>query len=167
MVAFIIAQILGIIALGFSLKSFIQTKKEKYAEDSIFSNIFKAIHYLLLNAYSALLVKIIAIIRELVIYKKAKGKSDNIFVFIIVSIIYIIIGFITYNNQFTNLLPIISAFSYFIAEWFGSIKTIKIVAIITTIIWLIYDIIIFAISSVIHNIITIIFIIYSMKKRNN
>lgn len=162
---FIIAQIFGLIALFFSLRSFFQSKKEKYVEKAIFANIFNVIHYLLLNAYSALIVKIIAIIRELSVYKKEKNKKNKLTIFFSVVILYILTGILTFNNDFRNILPIISALSYFIAEWFGSIKTIKIVAIITTIIWLIFDISVLSISGIIHNSIITICLIYSFKKK--
>ena len=163
---FIIAQIIGLIALFFSLKSFLQNSKEKYIVDSIITAIFNGIHYFLLSAYSGFIIKIIALVREMLLYKREKDKKyDKIILFILIMIVYIIAGIFTFNNSIVNLLPIICATSYFVAEWFGSILTIKILALITTILWLIYNIAFLSISGIIYNVITIIVLTYALIKR--
>ncbi len=164
---FIIAQLIGLVALFFSLKSFLQKSKEKYIIDSIITAIFNGIHYFLLNAYSGFIIKIIALLREIILYKREKNKKyDKIILFILIMLVYIITGIFTYNNSIINLLPIICATTYFVAEWFGSIVTIKILALITTILWLIYNIAFLSITGAIYNVITIIVVTYALIKTN-
>ena len=161
---FISAQVIGLIALFFSLKAYLQNSKEKYIINSIITAIFNSIHYLLLNAYTGLFVKLIALLREFILYKKEKNKKyDKIILFIFIIILYILAGIFTFNNNIINLFPIISATSYFGSEWFGSILTIKIVGLITTVLWLVYNIMVISISGSIYNIVTIIVLIYSIK----
>ena len=164
-IIFIIAQIIGLIALFFSLKSFLRNSKEKYILDSIITAIFNGIHYFLLSAYSGFIIKLIALIREIILYKREKNKKyDKIILFIFIMIIYVLTGIFTFNNSIINLLPIICATTYFGAEWFGNIITIKILALLTTILWLIYNIAFLSITGVIYNVITIIVLIYSISK---
>ena len=102
----------------------------------------------------------------MLLYKREKDKKyDKIILFILIMIVYIIAGIFTFNNSIVNLLPIICATSYFVAEWFGSILTIKILALITTILWLIYNIAFLSISGIIYNVITIIVLTYALIKR--
>ena len=165
---FIIAQLIGLVALFFSLKSFLQNSKEKYIIDSIITAIFNGIHYFLLSAYSGFIIKIIALVREILLYKREKNKKyDKIILFILIMILYVITGIFTFNNNIINLLPIICATTYFVAEWFGSIIAIKILALITTVLWLIYNIAFLSITGAIYNVITIIVLMYALINKKN
>ena len=92
-------------------------------------------------------------------------RNNKISIFITIIILYILTFFFTYNNNIINILPILSALIYFITEWFGTV--FKIVAAITTSLWLIYDISVLSISGIIYNLITISTILYSIKKGNH
>ena len=162
---FILAQLIGLFAVFFSLKSFVQYSKKKYIVDSIIAAIFNSVHYLLLGAYTGVLIKIMAFIREIFLYKKETNKKYNkLIIFIILVTCYLFAGIFTFNNNIINLLPVISAVTYFFAEWFGNLKAIKILGIITTVLWLIYNIAVLSITGIIYNLITIITLIYSLTK---
>lgn len=154
---FIIAQLIGFVALFYSLKAYSQESRDKYAKNSILSAVFNIIHYLLLDAYSGVITKVMALVRESIIYKREKDETyKSIFFYIMILTIYILLLFIYYDNSILNLFPIIAAIIYFTVEWFGSVFSIKVVALITTILWIIYNIVVISISGIIYNIIVLI-----------
>lgn len=59
-------------------------------------------------------------------------------------------------NGLLSLLPIISFIMYTVSLWKGNLKVFRIMCIITSIMWLIYNSIIFAFAGVISNIIELI-----------
>lgn len=164
----IIGQCIGFIGLFFSLCSFTQNKKEKYAKYAVISAFINAIHYLLLGAYSGVFTKTVASIREMIVYEKAKKKNklNNFWFYLIISV-YIISLFVLYDGNIINLFPIIAAIIYFAVEWSGNTTSIKIVALISFIMWLVYNMIVFSIPGIIHNIITITTLIIVLIKNKN
>lgn len=99
----IIANVLGTIILFISAFSWWRKSKEKVLKMQIISNIFACIQYIFLytnGGLSGILIKIIAIIRDLVNIKKEKYKIlQNKNIFIILLLIYGIIGIVTYKNS--------------------------------------------------------------------
>ena len=139
----IIANILGTIILLISTFSWWQKIKEKVLKMQIISNIFACIQYTFLfttGGFSGILIKIVAIIRDLLNIKKEKYKflqSKN--VLIILLIIYAIIGIVTFKN-FISIFSIIAAVSYTILIWPKSVKSVRIAAVVSSIFWIIYNI---------------------------
>ena len=169
-VRFIIAQLIGIVVLFFTLKAFNQEKKKDYAINSLLTAVFNIVHYLLLNAYSGVTTKAVAFFRTLLIYNREKNKKyNNIIFYILFMLIYIALAIVNYNNNIINLLPFVAAILYFTTEWFYSVFTIKVFALITSFMWLAYNIIFLSITGTIHNVIMIVslsIIIYKdIKKR--
>ena len=124
-ITIIIAQALGFISFIISLIAFHKRKKEKILRSMILSNIFDLIHYLLLEAYSGCITKLLAIFRNVfVIFKdKYKALSSNMFLYIFI-LLYIISGIWTFENIW-SIFPIISALIYAIAIWKGNELTLK------------------------------------------
>ena len=153
----IIAQLIGLVALFFSLRAFRQNKKNKYAINSVLNAVFNIIHYLLLGALSAVITKVVALFRATLIYKREENKKyDNILFFILLMVIYFILMIINFKGNVINLLPFIAAMLYFVMEWFTGVFTIKVFALITSFIWLIYNIVFISVTGAIHNTIMIV-----------
>jgi len=152
----IIGQVIGFIGLFFSLCSFTQNKKDKYAKYAIISASINVIHYLLLSAYSGVFTKAVAAFRETLVYEKAKkgNKLNNIWFYLII-LVYLVSLFVLYDGNIIHLFPIFAAIIYFSIEWTGNTTSIRIVALISAVMWLVYNMIVFSISGIIHNIITI------------
>lgn len=155
-IIFIIAQIFGFIAFCFSLFAYHKKTKKKILFNMILSSSLNLIHYFLLGAYSGCITKIIAILRDSFIIKKETNKklNKNHFLYIFI-IIYIIIGFIMYEN-ILSIFPIIAATIYLIPIWNGKPITVKKAAFICYFLWLIYNIFVLSISGIISNIVSII-----------
>jgi len=161
---YIISQIIGGIAFIISLTTYHKKEKNQILLTAIISNILKLIHYLLLDATSGCITKIIGILRDIVIVKKEKYKllSSNI-IFHLFIITYILISISTYKN-ITSLLPLLAAFIYLIPIWNGDALTVKKAAFISSFLWLIYDISILSISGIISNLVFIISIFIALNK---
>lgn len=151
----IIAQVLGFIAFVISLLAFHKNKKEKILGSMILSNIFDLIHYLLLEAYSGCITKLLAICRNIFVIFKDKNKtlSSNIFLYIFI-LAYIISGILTFENIW-SIFPIVSALIYAVAIWKGNELTLKKAACFGYFLWLIYNTLVLSISGIISNIVSI------------
>lgn len=159
----IIAQVLGFIAFVISLLAFHKNKKEKILGSMILSNIFDLIHYLLLEAYSGCMTKLIAICRNIFVIFKDKNKvlSSNIFLYVFI-LVYIMSGIWTFENIW-SILPIISAIIYAIAIWKGNELTLKKAACVGYFLWLTYNILVFSISGIISNIVSVFSLFIAIK----
>ena len=153
---YIISQIIGLIAFLISLISFHRKEKKKILGNMVISNILNLLHYLLLDALSGGITKLIAIFRDIFIMTKEKHPklSNKLFLFIFI-IIYISSIFFTYNG-ILSILPLITALIYLIFIWNGNEITIKKTAFFCYFLWLIYNIFVSSIAGIISNIISII-----------
>jgi len=162
-ITIIIAQALGFISFIISLIAFHKRKKEKILRSMILSNIFDLIHYLLLEAYSGCITKLLAIFRNVfVIFKdKYKALSSNMFLYIFI-LLYIISGIWTFENIW-SIFPIISALIYAIAIWKGNELTLKKAACAGYFLWLVYNILVLSVSGIISNIVSIFSLFIAIK----
>lgn len=133
------AQIMGLIALILISLSYQCKTKKNFLFTQIFSNIFFALQYFLLHAYSAFCSNIVSITRTIIfyIYTKRKKEIPIYFPIFIISTI-IIIGIITYKDLY-SIIPIIIAISYTIATYQKNLKITYIISIITCLLWIIYN----------------------------
>ena len=137
---FIFIQIIGFLAWILLGLSYYRKNTDKILSFQVIANILFCIHYLLLGAYSGLLICFFELARDYLYYKTDK---DN-YIFVGSIIVYIISSIIT----FTTLLDL---FPYLAStlDGFFLTKKKKIVvfgAIITYTLWLIYDIYAMSIS---------------------
>ena len=153
----IIANIIGIIILLISTFSWWRKSKEKVLKMQIISNIFACVQYIFLyttGGLSGILIKIVAIIRDVVNIKKEKYKIlQSKYVFIVLLVIYGIIGAVTYKNSI-SIFSIIAAVSYTVLIWPNSVKNVRIAAFVSAIFWIIYNIGVQAYSSALSSSIT-------------
>ena len=153
---YILSQIAGFIAFILSLIAYHRKKKEKIFQTMVLTNALEIIHYLLLGAFSGCITKIIALIRNIVIVVKDKHKAfNNVLIFIIFLLIYIISGILTYENIY-SILPILAATIYLFFVWNGNELKVKKVAFYCYFLWLIYNICVCSIAGIISNIVSLI-----------
>lgn len=168
-IIYIISQIAGFIAFILSLLAYHKKKKEKIFQTMMIANVLDIIHYLLLGAYSGCLTKVIALVRnEIIIVKEKNKKFNNIMVLIVLFVVYLVSGIVTYKNIY-SILPILAAMIYLYFVWNGDELKVKKVAFYCYFLWLIYNICIFSVAGITSNIISIIstFVaIYNDKKLN-
>lgn len=104
----LISQIVGFCAFIIFVISLQQVSKKKILFLQIFSFGMYALEYLIINAYSGMLIFIINIIRSIIFHKISDNVSNNKWIFIIFIIISIVCGKIVYKNIF-DILPIIAS----------------------------------------------------------
>ena len=152
---YIISQIFALVAFIFSLVAFHRSKKENILKTSVISNVFDIAHYLLLNAYSGMLTKVLALFRNIfVLFKDKRKKQYHIFFFVLL-VLYIIAGILTYKSIF-SVLPIVAAITYLYAIYYCKELTIKSVSCGGYVLWLIYNICILSVVGIVSNIVAII-----------
>ena len=148
---FILAQIIGTIALVILIISFQKNKKEILLKYQIISSLLYAMQYFLLNAYTGVFMNLISMIRNY-IFNKYREKKVPIYWLLIFVIIMITLSLISYNGV-TSLLPMIAVVIYSCAIWNGNLKYVRMVEVISCILFAIYNIKVLAISGLIATII--------------
>lgn len=126
-------QLIGIIAWLLIVISYYRKSTNKILALQIISTVLWCLHYFLLGAYSGLFICIFEVIRDSLYYKTDSDK----YIFLGSVPVYIIYGIITYSG-IVELLPIFSS----TIEGYTLTKKRKIVvfgALISYIIWVIYD----------------------------
>ncbi len=138
MINFIIAQIIGGIALIVLIVSFQKNEKKKLLKYQMFSSLLYAIQYVLLGAYTGSLMNLICMVRNF-IFNKYENKRPPLYLLII--IITLMVGFSTISYEgLISLLPMIAVVLYSIAIWDGNLKKVRIVEIISCLLYIIYNI---------------------------
>ena len=138
MINFIIAQIIGGIALIVLIVSFQKSEKKKLLKYQMFSSLLYAIQYVLLGAYTGSLMNLICMVRNF-IFNKYENKRPPLYLLII--IITLMVGFSTISYEgLISLLPMIAVVLYSIAIWDGNLKKVRIVEIISCLLYIIYNI---------------------------
>src|SRR5574344_528582 len=127
-------QLIGVLGFIFLAISFTQKKKEGILANQVISYIFYSIHYLLLNAKSGYIISVTNLVKCLFLTIKDKHKflQNNI-------ILYILATYYTYQDAY-SLLPVVASIIYTSMLWQGTMKEIRVGAIINAFIWVIYDI---------------------------
>jgi len=139
----VIANIIGMIVLIISTISWWKKTKEKVLKLQIVSNTIAILQYVLLipsGGFSGILIKIVAICRDVINIKKEKYKflnSKNIFIILLA--IYFIIGIVTFKN-IISIFSVLAAVSYTILMWPDNVKAVRIASVVSTIFWIIYNI---------------------------
>ncbi len=135
----LISQIIGFCAFLIFVISLQQVSKKKILFLQIFSFGLYSLEYLVINAYSGMIIFIINIIRSIIFYKVADKNSNNKLILAIFVILSLLCGKITYKYLF-DILPIIASILTIIFTWQSSTKILRLGQISVCICWIIYDI---------------------------
>lgn len=147
---FIFIQIIGVIAWLFLGISYYRKNTDRILAFQVIANVLFCLHYLLLGAYSGLVICSFELIRDFAYYKT--DKDDNIFIGSV--IVYIICSIVTYTS-ILDLFPYFASLldGYFLTK---NKKIVVIGAIITYTLWFIYDMYVLSYSGAITDAIIII-----------
>ena len=157
---FIVAQILGFLALITSIISIPQKTKNRYILCYIIQNIFSGVQYLLLNKLIACILCLICIFRLIVYrYREHYSKNLNIFILLFFILVNIVMSIITYNSWW-DIFPSIASILVCYTIWQEKIIIIRLGCLISKILWGIYAIISLAYFSLIMDIIIILWTIF-------
>lgn len=134
----IVSQVIGLIAWGLLVFSYYKEDINKVLFIQIISAVFYCISYLLLGAWSGLLVCFFELVKAIGYYKSDKDKL----IFFVTLPIYVVIAYFTYDG-FVSILPTIA--SIIIGFSFTYDKRIALIGtIFSSILWIAYDIQIYA-----------------------
>jgi len=142
---YILSQILTIL-MYILLAITYQIKNRKYILAlSIFSQVLQGGAYLLLNAYTALAMCIIAVIRDTIsiIDDNKNGKRDrinkkDIIIFIILNVLIVIATIITWDSWY-SLLSAVATMIFTYSIWQKNVKIYKVLGIPVGLLWIIYN----------------------------
>lgn len=107
----LLAQVFGFSAIGMSIIIYSRKNREKLLLSKLFQDIFWAIHYFLLGAYSAMATNLIGASREIVFGSKNPKLGKNLFITLSYIVFYFASALITWKNAFSIFPAMSSVFS--------------------------------------------------------
>lgn len=168
---YVIAQIIGIIAMVFNISSY-QFKEQKrvIACQLIGSGLF-SIHFFMLGAYIGGLLNAIALVRAIVFLRKDIFKTERIewlIGFIVVYVLSYVLTFMVFGkefnvlNAFIEVLPVVGMTAMTIAFRSKSTKVTRLAGLVSSPSWLVYNIVNFAIGAICCEVFSLISIIVGL-----
>ena len=164
---FIIAQIIGILALIILMLSFQKNEKKLLLKYQTVSSLLYAIQYTFLGAYTGSLMNLTCIARNF-IFTKYNNKTPIYWLIIIITLM-ITFSLITYIG-IISLLPLFAVVLYSIAVWSSNLKLIRFTEVVSCTLFIIYNIRVLAITGLIATIIELVsalIAIYRFDIKNN
>lgn len=167
----IIAQALGFVAMAFNILSYQQKSAKRIIAFQLFGGLFFCLNYLLLGAYIGAILNVIAFIRAILFLKKDKFHTDSIGWLIVFGAAYLGAYLLTFTvlgkaptpaNFIIECLPVIGMFATHLAFRYNDAKTIRRLSLISSVSWLIFNIINIAIGAILCEVFSFISIIVAM-----
>ncbi len=150
-VAYIISQILTLILYSFLGISYLQKNRNKVLILNIIVDILHIAAMCLLKGYSGAAMGLVSLYRDifLLIYSRKKNsKNRDIFILITSVILIIIFSFVTYNGIF-SMLSIVATLITTFAIWQKNVKYYKFFGIISSLLWILYNVFVFSVVGII------------------
>ena len=139
-VNYIISQVFVVLAMLSLGISYLCKDKKKIMVLCILYSIFYGGQYLLLGAITGFAMNIVSIIRNIWFYINAKKEQkNNIIVFIILCLIAIVSGIISYDNLF-SLIPIAATILFTYSVWQDNTKIYRWLSLPISALWITYNI---------------------------
>lgn len=157
----IAAQIFGFIAMGIGLCMFAFRERKKILLFKMFANLTWVAHYALLGAASGAAINAINAVREGVFYHKEKKWASYVFwpfLFIAVNVGSTVLSW----QGLISLLPMTGATINIIALWCNSTKKLRLFALPSQTLWLIYSIAVSSLPSTLFNAFSIVSLLLGM-----
>ncbi len=146
-VFYAISQFFALAALIFNLVAVQRKKKVKLLFFDTLAASCMALHYLFLGAWTGVATKVISATRDgIATYKANKHQTSKILPIIFV-LMYVVIGFFTYQSPF-SLLPILAPITFTMMIYLGDAQMIRWGGWIGSVMWLIYDIHVFSVVGI-------------------
>ena len=137
--SFIIAQVLGFIAMAVQISSF-QFKKHKVIMTmQVISGCFWCLHYLTLGVYTGLVINIIHTIRNYVYGLREKKNLNSKIIPAIFLVFTVDSSIYTWENWWSLLAMTASMFST-VANWQKNTNKLKLLSLPREVLWITYDI---------------------------
>jgi hypothetical protein len=159
----IAAQIFGFIAMGIGLCMFAFRERKRILLFKMFANLTWVVHYALLGAASGAAINAINAAREGVFYHKGKKWASYLFwpfLFIAVNAVSTVLSW----QGPISLLPMVGSTINIIALWCDSTKRLRLLALPSQTLWLIYSIAVSSLPSTLFNAFSIISLLWGMTR---
>jgi len=167
----LLAQFFGLLALC-SIVTAMQIKDKNRSLVAIgLANLFFAINFLLLEAYSGSVVCFLAVIQAIVFYTyNKKGKEIPKYIVALFVIAILIAGVYSYSNIY-SIFPLIASMLNIFGMYTKNMKVFRIINLVISMSWIIYDIVSGAYTSLLSHLISLTSVIiaiirYDIKKAN-
>ena len=157
--AYIISQILTLILYSFLGISYLQKNRNKVLILNIIVDVLHIVAMCLLKGYSGAAMGLVSLYRDifLLIYSRKKNsKNRDIFILITSVILIIIFSFVTYNGIF-SMLSIVATLITTFAIWQKNVKYYKFFGIISSLLWILYNVFVFSVVGIVLESIILIF----------
>lgn len=145
----VIAQIISIAAMLFNILSFQQKKGKGIIAMQLFGGLLFSISFFMLGAYSGGTLNAVAVVRAVLFLKKDVFKTDKLFwmpIFVVVYLLAYLATFTVFQKEPTAInliiesLPVIGMTASTVAFRLGAGKLIRRYSLISSCVWLIYNI---------------------------
>ncbi len=139
---YVLSQIVIVISYMFFVRTYYTTSRRKILLYSMLANLFMGASYMLLMAWSGLVMALLAVLRSVIFAKYIDDKISTKKDILILFIFYIMVGIleaITYDG-FLSLLPMLAILMYTFAVWQKNSTVYKILGVLVSIVWIIYNI---------------------------
>lgn len=146
------AQLFGTIAVIIMFLSYLKTTKARYLFLQILCNVFFAIQFFCVSAFSAAGICIITIFKSFAFYKyENENKRIPMSLLILFELITIAFGIYIYTD-FNSLLPIIISCFYTYGTWQKNLNITYSVGTFASVVWIVYNFIVGAYVAIIGNV---------------
>ena len=149
-------QLMGTIALSCWAASIQSKEKKSIMKLQVAANLFYAIQYYMLGAYSAASMNVVSTIRSIMFARNEINKKNNTKLSLFMFVIAIVILGILTCNKIISIIPIIIALAYTYATWQKNTKVLRITFLVAAIVWFFYNSIVGAYAPLVGNVIEII-----------
>lgn len=167
----VITQIIGIIAMAFNILSFQGKRQKDIIALQLIGSVLFTVHFFMLKAYTGGLMNAIGIIRAIVFLKKDFFKSDNVWWLIGFETVYALSYMLTFTvfgkeatpiNFLIEIFPIIGSTATTLAFRSKTAKSTRLLGLISSPSWLIYNIIVVSVGAICCEAISLISIIVAL-----
>ncbi len=167
----LVAQATGIVAMFFNIFSYQQKSAKRIIAFQFFGTLFFALNYFLLGAYIGTMLNGVGMLRAILFLKKETFRPERIGFLIAFGIAYVgayVLNFTVLGKEPTafnltmEILPVIAMFATHLAYRYDSPKTIRRFCLISSISWLIFNIINIAIGAILCEVFSLISIVIAM-----
>jgi len=169
-VTYIFSQICAILATIFLGITYISKNKRNVLLFCFVSAILYGFQYLLLGAFTGMVLSFLNIVRAVLFYSNNKKNKDNsIYSLLFLNTLFVLSAIFTWNGAI-SLLPLIASVLFAYSLWQKEIKLYREISVFVTTLWLIYDILVGTIFGCVSDVILILlelFGVFSYAKKQN
>lgn len=148
---FILAQLIGIIAIVFLVISFQINDKDKLLKFQIFSSFLNFFQYLLLGGITGALMNLVAGVRNIV-FKRYGDKKIPLYVLVFFIVLITFLSSLSYSSDI-SLIPMLAVLNYSYALWTGDLRLIRLLNVFSSSLFCVYDVFVFSIAGFILHIV--------------